>query len=98
MVMYYGVVRGNRIELDNGARLAEGLRVEIRPRAHEELSDNEPRRTENLRVMEDAFKDSLRATGRLAPAAVGGATLSPDRHRIEVSGEPLSEQIMRERR
>ena len=95
--MYYGVVRGNRIELDNGARLTEGLRVEVRPRTHEELSDDELCRTGDLRVAEDAFKDRLRAAGRLAPAAVGRVTLSPDRL-ITVSGEPLLDQIMRERR
>jgi len=98
MEMYYGVVRGNHIELENGARLADGVRVEIRPQAHEKSSADDTQRATDLRAAEDAFKDSLRAAGRLAPVATGETSLFPDRRRIQVSGEPLSEQIMRERR
>ena len=90
MVMYYGVVRGNHIELDNGARLAEGLRVEIRPQAVTE--DN------TIANADAAVLYRLRAAGQLEsePSAPrrGPAPFDP----VEVQGEPLSEQIIRERR
>ena len=53
----------------------------------------------DLRVAEDALKDHLRAAGRLAPVAANGTPDMPTRRRrIQVTGEPLSVQIMRERR
>ena len=100
MELYYGVVRGNRIELETGAHLADGVRVEVRPRSqHEGASTEETHPARDLRVAEDAFKDHLRAAGRLAPVAANGTPDMPTRRRrIQVTGEPLSVQIMRERR
>ncbi len=88
MELYYGVVRGNRIELDNGEQLTDGLRVEVRPQADQDFQ-----------TAEETFKEHLRAAGRLAPASVGRTIGKPrERRRIHVQGEPLSEQIIRERR
>jgi hypothetical protein len=97
MELYYGTVRDNRVELDNGARLADGVRVEIRPHTPDEAT-RDARGAEDLRAAEESFKESLRAAGRLAPPAAAGATPVHTRGRITVSGELLSEQIMRERR
>lgn len=99
MELYYGVVHGNRVELENGARLAEGVRVEVRPQSPEATSRDDQRAATNLRAAEDALKDRLRTTGRLAPVAAEDTGGEPDvRRRIQVTGEPLSEQIIRERR
>lgn len=99
MELYYGVVRGNRVELENGARLADGLRVEVRPQTHAAPSPDDQRAATDLRAAEDALKDHLRATGRLAPVAAEDTSGAPPvRRRIQVTGEPLSEQIIRERR
>lgn len=88
--LYYGVVRGNRVELENGARLAEGVRVEVRPQpVTEEKTVADP----NAAVLR-----GLRAAGLLESEPSlprrGPAPFEP----IEVQGEPLSEQIIRERR
>ena len=97
--MYYGVVRGNRIELEKGARLADGVRVEVRPRSAEAIPEEDTHPDRDLRAAESAFKERLRAAGRLAPAVADGTPGTPTtRRRIRVTGEPLSEQIMRERR
>jgi len=88
METYYGVVRGNRIELDNGARLADGLRVEVRP---------QPTARDDADA-DAALLKRLRTAGLLEndPALPrrGPAPFDP----IQVQGEPLSEQIIRERR
>ena len=90
MEMYYGVVRGNRIELDNGARLAGGLRVEIRPQAV--TGDNtitDPDAAVLCRLRAAGLLESEPSTPRRGPAL-----FDP----VEIQGEPLSEQIIRERR
>jgi len=85
---YDGVVRGDRIELEHGAHLADGLRVEIRPQTHVE-EDADP----NAAVLR-----GLRAAGLIEnePSLPrrGPAPFDP----VEARGEPLSEQIIRERR
>lgn len=99
MEMYYGVVHGNRIELEKGAHLAEGVRVEVRPRSPEAASDVDVHPACNLRTAESAFKERLRAAGRLAPVVREGTSGPPTkRYRIRVIGEAISEQIVRERR
>jgi len=99
MEMYYGVVRGNRIELEKGARLADGVRVEVRPRSPEAVAEEDTHPARDLRAAESAFKERLRAAGRLAPAVADSTPGTPTtRRRVRVTGEPLSEQIMRERR
>jgi|GEM_PF-2175444 len=99
MKTYYGVVHGNRIELEKGARLADGVRVEVRPRSSEVASEVDTHPARDLRVAESAFKERLRAAGRLAPLVEDGTPDTPTtRRRIRVTGEPLSEQIVRERR
>lgn len=97
--MYYGVVRGNRIELEKGARLAEGVHVEVRPRSPEAAPEKDTHPDRDLRAAESAFKERLRAAGRLAPIGGDSTPGTPiTRRRIRVTGEPLSEQIVRERR
>ena len=90
MEMYYGVVRGNRIELDNGAGLTDGLRVEVRPHP---VPEEEAVADPNAAVLR-----GLRAAGlvenELSVPRRGPAPFEL----VEVRGEPLSEQIMRERR
>lgn len=99
MKMYYGVVRGNRIELEKGARLADGVRVEVRPQSPEAVPEKDTHPARDLRAAESAFKVRLRAAGRLALLEADRAPGTPTtRRRIRVTGEPLSEQIVRERR
>lgn len=86
MAIYYGVVHDNRIEIEGGARLAEGTRVEVRPRSPSDVA-----------VDDEEIKEQLRAAGLLAPApvaATGDEAFAP----VLMQGEPLSEPIIRERR
>lgn len=89
MAIYYGVVHDNRIELDGDPRLAEGTRVQVRPHPVDDTATGE-----------EEVKARLRAAGLLAPAS---ATDEADEDAeafdpVVVQGEPLSEQIIRERR
>jgi hypothetical protein len=90
MAIYYGVVHDNRVELEGDARLAEGTRVEVRPHPGGDLAADE-----------EVVKARLRAAGLLAPAPVADAADEDEDDAFEpvvVQGEPLSEQIIRERR
>jgi len=88
--MYYGVVRGNHIELENGVRLADGVRVEVHPQV---VTGDTIRTDPTAGVLR-----RLRAAGLLenepSTPRRGPAPFDP----VEVQGEPLSEQIIRERR
>jgi hypothetical protein len=92
MAVYHGVIKNNRVELEGDARLPEGTLVEVRPRAvqaHDAMPTAE----------DDAAADALlRAEGLLGeePPAPRGARVPFDP--VVVQGEPLSEQIIRERR
>lgn len=130
MVVYYGVVRDNRIELEGGARLAEGQRVEVRPQGaarddsaavdadlraagwledlpatgavaegtrvevHTGSDDTAPR------AAEKALIRRLRAEGLIEepPADDDDGEDDEEFEPVVVQGEPLSEQIIRERR
>jgi len=87
MAVYYGVVRDNRVELEGDARLASGVRVEVRPRSVSTQED-------------DAAADEiLRAEGLLEdepsrPSCAPFGSFNP----VIVTGQPLSEQIIEERR
>ncbi len=87
MAVYYGIVRDNRVELEGDARLANGVRVEVRPRGVSTQED-------------DAVADEiLRSEGLLedepsGPPRAPFGSFKP----VTVTGQPLSEQIIEERR
>jgi hypothetical protein len=90
MVVYYGVIKDNRVVLDDDVQLADGTRVEVRP---------QPADSRDAARAEEMVKERLRTAGVLAPAAPA----APDdaEEEIEpapVDGEPLSQMIIRERR
>lgn len=90
MVVYYGIVHDNRVELEGDIRLAEGTRVEVRP---------QPVDSVDSMASEELVKARLRAAGLLAAAP--SADDVDEEEEIEpviAQGEPLSEQIIRERR
>ncbi len=101
MVVYYGVVRDNRIELDSAARLDEGLRVEVRPCPAGSVGAGDRATDAASQGGEEVVKARLRAAGLLAPAPVTDDSDEDDAEEFEpvvARGEPLSEQIIRERR
>ncbi len=81
MDMYYGVIKDNRVVLDEDAHLTDGMPVEIRLRLPESSS-------------EDAFKQRLLAEGLLTelPSPQPVSSLQ-ERQLISVKGEPLSRMI-----
>lgn len=90
MATYYGVVHNRRIELEGGASLAEGTRVEVRTQSPAKTAADD-----------EAVKARLRAAGVLAPQPLAAATDQREDEEfepVEVQGEPLSEQLLRERR
>ena len=88
MAVYYGVGRDAHIVLEGDARLAEGTRVEVRPH---------PIDTSDWAALEGELIQRLRAEGLIeeAPAADGEEDVAFEP--VVVQGEPLSEQIIRER-
>ncbi len=93
MTIYSGIVKHNQILLEGDVQLADGVRVEVRPQG---LVDAEP--TPSAAAEKD-FLEHLRTAGLL----LEGPTPMPahtelDRTPIEVSGEPLSQTIIIERR
>jgi len=106
MSVYYGVVENNRVLLEGDAHLTDGLAVEVHPRIHNadeagttgERSSTDGPHTKGTATEED-FKRRLRATGALAPLTAPRSTsIATERRLIEVTGQPLSEQIIAERR
>ena len=92
MAIYYGVVRDKHVVFEQDVPLAEGTLVEVRPREGAEQARAE-------RVLNEA----LRAAGILVPAEVpvsGAGPGDPDEEfePVTVTGRPLSEQIIDERR
>jgi hypothetical protein len=87
MAVYYGVVRDNRIELEDGVRLPEGMRVEVHAPPASDWA-----------AAEEVAKARLRAAGLLAPAPTADDADEEEFEPVVVRGEPLSEQIIRERR
>lgn len=86
MAVYYGVVKDNRVMLDDGVQLADGMPVEIRPGLPDSGS-------------EDAFKKRLLTEGLLTKLpSPRSATSTRERQLISVEGEPLSRMIIAERR
>ena len=73
MAVYYGVIRDNRVEIEDGGQLADGVRVEVRPRdvapAEDDTAADDILRAEGL--LEDEPSDLPRArrchrAGRIA--------------------------------
>jgi hypothetical protein len=91
MAIYYGVVRDNHVEFEGEVPLADGTRVEIRLCP---LADDEQAQAES------GVKERLRAVGILAPAEAlaSGDDLDQEFEPVAVTGRPLSEQIIDERR
>jgi len=91
MAIYQGVVKDNRIELDGGVRLADGARVEVRTGADTAAA---------AAAAEEALIRRLRAEGIIdEPPDDAGADGDDEVFEpVAVRGEPLSEQIIRERR
>ena len=88
MAAYYGVVRDNHIELEGGARLAEGTRVEVHIRSDDTAT----------RAAEEALLRDLLAEGLLEELPIDEAAPEEPFEPVVVRGEPLSEQIIEERR
>ena len=86
MAVYYGVVRDNRVEIEDSGQLADGVRVEVRPRTAAPTEDD------------TAADDILRAEGLLEDEASSPLRGHRPFEPVVVQGEPLSEQIIRERR
>lgn len=92
MTVYRGIVRGNRVVLPEGVHLADGLVVEVdvAPVSHQERSDEERERSFVQGLEESGV------VGRREPVALDEA--EDDFTPIEVSGTPLSQMIIEERR
>jgi len=91
MPVYYGVIKDNRVMLDDDVRLGDGIRVEVRPQ-HDDARD--------MMQAEEMVKERLRAAGVLAPAPpiAEDDDKDDDFEPITVDGEPLSQMLLRERR
>jgi len=90
--IYYGIVQGNTVVLSDDVHLREGERVEV----HLLASPADPSAAS---VPEDFFQQHLLELGLLHEIK-GPAPVPPpgDRTPIVVLGQPLSEQIIEERR
>ena len=88
--VYYGVVKGNTIVLPAGAHLTEGSTVEVRPVLVQDLTEEQK---------EMLFKQKLLAMGLIKEIKMPKRhVLRRNRKPIRVSGKPLSETIIEERR
>ncbi len=93
MATYSGIVKHNQILLEGDVQLADGVRVEVRPR---DIVDTEPTPSATA---EEAFLEHLRTAGLLLERPTRmPAHAELDRTPIEVVGEPLSRTIITERR
>jgi hypothetical protein len=92
MAVYRGVVKNNRVELEGDAHLPDGALVEVRPRASQGGAAAPA-------VEDDAAADALlRAEGLLEEEPPAPPRARAAFEPVVVQGEPLSEQIIRERR
>lgn len=88
MAVYHGVVKDNRVELEGNVRLTDGVRVEV----HTGGDDTAARADEKNLIRR------LRAEGLIEEPPVGAGEDDEEFEPVVVQGEPLSEQIIRERR
>ena len=90
--VYYGVVKGNVVLLPEGVQLSEGLRVEIRAAGAEAQAPDEA-------AAEALFLADLQAAGLLLQIPPGSAPQPVvDRRPIRISGPPLSQAVIEDRR
>ena len=94
MAVYFGVVKDNRVELEEGARLRDGARVEIRPVEPEGIDAGAADSTQAERVL---VRD-LMVAGVLDRVPVDETASDEPFEPVTVRGRPLSEQIIDERR
>jgi hypothetical protein len=90
MSVYYGTIKNRVIILPEDARLIEGAKVEVR------VFD---RQRAKARATEDAFQQRLLEIGlmrEVGPAAPGQSVQG--RALVEVTGTPLSQAIVEDRR
>lgn len=88
MAVYFGVVRGNRVELEGDAQISDGVRVEVRPIAPEA----------HTAEAERALVQDLLAAGLLDQVPAEEMAADEPFDPVIVRGRPLSEQIIEERR
>lgn len=89
MVVYYGIVKDKQVVVEGGVPLADGVPVEVRPQHMDEVDDS---------AAEEALIQELRAEGLLEELPTGDRAVDEAFEPVVVQGEPLSEQIIRERR
>ena len=85
MAVYYGVIRNNTVVLPDDVRLPDGVPGVLRPRIDDEQDDS-------------AADEILRSEGLLEDEPPGVLRHRAPFEPVVVQGEPLSEQIIRERR
>jgi hypothetical protein len=96
MAVYFGVVKGSRVELEGDAQIADGARVEVRPVALEAQPAGPG--TTDTAAAERALLRDLLAAGLLDHMPVDEAAPDEPFEPVVVQGRPLSEQIIDERR
>lgn len=82
-------MRDKRAVFEQDVPLAEGTPLEVRPRRSD---------AETQTQAEQALKERLRAEGILTPAEAQGNDEDDEFEPVTVTGQPLSEQIIEERR
>ncbi len=99
MAIYSGVIRGNRVELDGDARLVDGARVEVRAGADavEAVSASGAIATD-IAEAERALTRDLLAAGLLDELLSDEFAADEPFEPVVARGEPLSRQVIRERR
>ena len=91
MNVIYGTVKQNMIQLPEGVQLSDGTQVEIRPRQPERDSQQE-------KEAEMHFKEHLLKIGVLSHIAKPSSATRRKFKPVIISGPPLSEQIIADRR
>jgi hypothetical protein len=96
MAVYFGVVKGSRVELEGDAQITDGARVEVRPIPPEA----QPAGTgaADTAEAERALLRELLAAGLLDQVPTGETAPDEPFEPVIVQGRPLSEQIIEERR
>lgn len=89
MAVYYGIVKDKQVVVEGGVPLADGVQVEVRPQNMDEVDDS---------AAEEALIQELRAEGLIEESPSGDRAIDEAFEPVVVQGEPLSEQIIRERR
>lgn len=97
MAVYRGVVKDNRVELEGNTRLPDGARVEVRPIARTAPVDA-GMSVGTQTVAEEALLQDLLASGILEERPAAEFDPAEPFVPVTVRGEPLSAQIIRERR